>query len=67
MSTLSETAMNHARMVKRLAEESLEQEARLPLIVGGFEVSTTDTPEHMPLHFIMDAQDRTIDLIAVAV
>jgi len=46
-------------MVKRLAEETLEQEARQPLIVGGFEVSTLDTPEHMPLHFIMDAQDRT--------
>ncbi|MDD2056659.1 hypothetical protein N5D52_14445 [Pseudomonas sp. GD03860] len=67
MSTLSEIAMNHARMVKRLAQESLEQEARQPLVVGGFEVSTLDTPEHMPLHFIMDTQDRNIDLTAVAV
>lgn len=67
MSTLNEIAMNHARMVKRLAEESIVLEQRQPIVVGGFEVSSIDTPEPMPLPFIIDVQDRSIELIAVAV
>jgi len=54
-------------MVKRLAEESIVLEQRQPLVVGGFEVSSIDTPHPLPLPFIIDAQDRSIDLIAVAV
>ena len=67
MSTLNEIAMNHAKMVKRLAEEMIELQARQPLVVGGFEVSTLDAPEHLPLHVIMDAPERNIDLVAAAV
>ncbi|MNT32054.1 hypothetical protein D3C72_1679160 [compost metagenome] len=67
MSTLNEIAMNHARMVKRLAEESIVLEQRQPLVVGGFEVTSIDTPHPMPLPFIIDAQDRSMDLVAVAV
>ncbi|MFK8331882.1 hypothetical protein M2D63_017900 [Pseudomonas sp. BJa5] len=67
MSTLSEIAMNHARMVKRLAEESVAPLERQPLVVGSFDVCTMDTPHHLPLHFLMDAQDRNIDLISAAI
>ncbi|MFK0089203.1 hypothetical protein ACIQUS_18155 [Pseudomonas sp. NPDC090755] len=65
MSTLSEIAMNHARMVKRLAEESIATQERQPLVVGNFDVSAMDTPHHLPLHFLME--DRNIDLISAAV
>lgn len=59
--------MNHARMVKRLAEESVVREERQPLVLGGFEVPVLDTPHHLPLHFIMDVPDINPELMAVAV
>ncbi|MGH8381801.1 hypothetical protein [Pseudomonas sp.] len=67
MSTLNEIAMNHARMVKRLAEESIVLEQRQPIVVGGFEVTSIDTPAPMPLPFIIDVADRNIELMAAAV
>jgi len=67
VSTLSEIAMNHARMVKRLAEESIAPLERQPLVVGSFDVTAIEVPHHLPLHFLMDAQDRSIDLIGAAI
>ncbi len=66
MSTLNEIAMNHAKMVKRLADESIALEQRQPLVVGGFEVSSLDTPHHLPLPFIIDVQDRNLELTAAS-
>lgn len=60
MSTLNEIAMNHARMVKRLAEESITVHPRQPLVVGAIEVSSIDTPPHLPLHLLIEGADYTL-------
>lgn len=57
MSTLNEIAMNHARMVKRLAEESITVEQRQPLVVGAIEVSSIDTSHPLPLHFLIEGAE----------
>lgn len=57
MSTLNEIAANHARMAKALAVESTQCD-RQPQVVGGFEVSTPDEQQHIPLHFIAAVQDN---------
>jgi hypothetical protein len=44
-------------MAKKLAGESTEMCERQPLVVGGFEVTSVDTPPHVPLHLIANAQD----------
>lgn len=54
MSTLNEIAMSHARIVKRLAEESIVLEQRQPLAVDGFGVSSIDTLDPMQLLFILE-------------
>ena len=58
MSTLNEIAANHAKMAKKLVGESTEMCERLPLVVGGFEVSSVDEPPHIALHLIAAAQDN---------
>lgn len=58
MSTLNEIAANHARMAKILAGESTEVCERQPQVVGGFEVSSIDEQQHIPLHLIAGAQDN---------
>ncbi|RWU21389.1 hypothetical protein DM813_19625 [Pseudomonas alkylphenolica] len=63
MSTLNEIAMNHAKMVNRLAQESITLEQRQPLVVGGFEVSSLESPQPLPLPFLIDVPDRSVELI----
>ena len=58
MSTLNEIAANHARMAKALVGESTQMCERQPQVVGGFEVSTLDEQQHIPLHFIAAVQDN---------
>ncbi|TDF80814.1 hypothetical protein E1573_19195 [Pseudomonas sp. H9] len=60
MSTLSEIAMNHATMVKRLAQEAIIVEQRQPLVVGAIEVSSIDTPPPLPLHFFLEGADYAL-------
>ncbi|MEJ5058113.1 hypothetical protein WH266_08060 [Pseudomonas sp. MYb330] len=57
MSTLSEIAANHARMVMAKAEASTEPRERHLHIVASFEVTSPDDRQHIPLHFIVGAQD----------
>ncbi|MBH3426238.1 hypothetical protein [Pseudomonas alkylphenolica] len=63
MSTLNEIAMNHANMLNRLAQESIVLEQRQPLVVGGFEVSSLESPHPLPLPFLLDVADRGVELI----
>lgn len=60
MSTLNEIAANHAKMAKILAGESTEVCERQPQVVGGFEVSSIDEQQHIPLHLIAGAQDKNL-------
>ncbi|MHC8321103.1 hypothetical protein ACYZT4_10460 [Pseudomonas sp. GB2N2] len=64
MSTLSEIAANHAKMLQKLAGESTEMCERLPLVVGSFEVTSVDDQPHMPLHQIPGVQDNPLGLVA---
>lgn len=63
MSTLNEIAMNHAKMLNRLAQESIALEQRQPLVVGGFEVSSLDSTHPLPLPFLLEVADRGVELI----
>lgn len=60
MPTLNEIAANHAKMAKTLTREPTEACERQHLVVGGFEVSSVDEPQHMPLHLIVEAQDNPL-------
>jgi hypothetical protein len=57
VSTLNEIAMNHARMAKEKAAESIELSERHLQIVGSFEVPSIDVQQNIPLHLIAGAQD----------
>ncbi|WP_322362977.1 hypothetical protein [Pseudomonas sp. Teo4] len=50
--------MNHAKMVKGLAEQAVEPPVRQPLVVGGFDISTLDLTQH---HCNVEAQERYAD------
>jgi hypothetical protein len=58
VSTLSEIAANHARMVLAKAEASTEPRERHLHIVASFELSSPDDQQRIPLHFIVGAQDN---------
>ncbi|VVM60617.1 hypothetical protein [Pseudomonas fluorescens] len=57
MSTLNEIAMNHARMAKEKAAESIELSERHLQIVGSFEIPSIDVQQNIPLHLIAGAQE----------
>lgn len=57
MSTLNEIAMNHARMAKEKAAESIELSERHLQIVGSFEIPPIDVQQNIPLHLIAGAQE----------
>lgn len=63
MSTLSEIAQNHAKMVKGLAEHAVEPPVRQPLVVGGFDISGLDLSQH-PCN--AELQERFIEPPCVA-
>jgi hypothetical protein len=58
VSTLNEIAANHAKMAKASAGESTELSERQTQRVGGFEVPSIETQQHVPLHLIAGAQDK---------
>jgi len=64
VSTLSEIAANHAKMLQSLAGESTEMCERQPIVVGSFEVSSIEEQPRVPLHLIVNAQDAPIGLVA---
>ncbi|MFY0728005.1 hypothetical protein [Pseudomonas sp. NFX15] len=57
MSTLNEIAMNHARMAKEKAAESIELSERHLQIVGSFEITPIDAQQTFPLHLIAGTQE----------
>lgn len=57
MSTLNEIAMNHARMAKEKAAESIELSEHHLQIVGSFEIPSIDVQQNIPLHLIAGAQE----------
>lgn len=57
MSTLNEIAMNHARMAKEQAAESIELSERHLQILGSFEVTSIDAQQTIPPHLIAGAQE----------
>lgn len=64
MSTLSEIAANHAKMLQSLAGESTEMCERQPIVVGSFEVSSVEEQPRVPLHLIANVQDNPLGLVA---
>lgn len=58
VSTLSEIAMNHAKMAKGLAEHTAEPPLRQPVVVGGFEISALELTQP-PCN--VEVQERYLD------
>jgi hypothetical protein len=57
VSTLNEIAMNHARMAREKAAESIEPSERQLQIVGSIEVPSIEVQQNIPLHLIAGVQE----------